>query len=226
MQQRNLSNNEVLFICYEDIIKTNKPFLLQKLQEPEFKEKYSDMIDYSKIEGKTPDQLMALSLSFYYKNIFQNLAKTEFDYDAAEFTLSSQFDDLFSKSNPLAMGNNLKMLLSCSFLKKIYVYIERPDKRILTDLINEYDDDRISVIVGDFSKGVSKIPEKIDLFMLNDVNMINKLESIGLLKNACILIARLGYNSTFDQENNIVKLNYDDEKSKVYNCKVGIFSVI
>ena len=226
MEYKNTNKNEVLFICYEDVIKSFKPFLFQKLQEPEFRDQYSELIDYSKIDNKRPDEIMALSISFYYKNIFRNLAKTEFDYDAVESEFSSKFDNLASESDLLAMGENIKLMLSCSFLKKVYIYIEKPDERILTDLVNTYDDERIQVIIGDLTKGLTKINDKITLFMLNDVKMIDKIDSAGIIQDACILIAQLGYNYTIDDEKNIITLNYDEEKSKTKNYGVGIFSVI
>lgn len=225
-QNRAPRQNEVLFICYEDVIKTVKPFLLKKLQEPQYKEKYADLIDYTEIDGKSDDDLLTLSMSFYYKNIFQDLKKKEFDYDKVYDDFSSQFDNLMKDSELLVMGKSLKVLLSQKFMKQVYIYIDRPDKRILVDLIDTYDDEKIKLVVGNFTEGVSLIKEKITLFVLNDISMIDKLEEANKLTGACVLVANLGYNYTLIEETKTLKFNYDEEKEKKYNFNLGKFSII
>lgn len=220
----NLNESEIIFICYEDIIKTFKPFILQKLLLPEYRENYKEFIRYSMFENLSSDQLYMLCAACPLSNILQFVAKKEFDYESTYMELVRRFDDIVENSKPLTVASNLVILLKQNFVKKIYIYSKYYDERIKNDIAKTYDNiDKMEYICGDFKSCVKDVPNITSLF-INDLNYIYDLIEIDKISYKSILVPDLGYNYIANENDEpIFKITNLEKLSKEKIFKLAWF---
>lgn len=217
--------NECIFITYEDVIKTFKPYILQRLMSNDYRSNYEDFIDFSQINGATYDELLSFCTATRYKNVLQAIAKKDFDYDNTYIDLYHSFDNIVKDSPTLLMGSNIPILLNQLFVKKIYIYTEEYDKRIIDDISYVYKDTtKMEYITGDFKEAVNSVKEQITSFILNDINLIHDLIEINKISYTNVLVLDIGYNYNIADNYQIsFKINNLDELSKEKVFKLGFF---
>jgi len=217
--------NECIFITYEDVIKTFKPFVLQRLMSDEYRNNYKDFIDFTNIDGKNYDQLLTFCTATRHRNILQAIAKQDFDFESTYNDLYYTFDDIVKDSPTLLMGSNLVILLNQLFVNKVYIYTENYDERIRNDVSYVYKDTtKMEYISGDFKEVVNSIDEKITSFILNDINRINDLIDIDKISYTNILVLDIGYNYNIADDYQIsFKIDNLEQLSRDKIFKLGFF---
>ena len=224
----NISDDEVIFIIYDGIIKTPIPFLLKKLQDSEYNEGYSDAIDYSKFKDFDENQLLAVTSRRLNKNILEYLAIDEFDYKVTYDDLIQRFPTIYSDSKLLSIGRSIYILLHQSFLKKIYIYSEYYDERIQSDISNSFKDlENVTYVSGNFEDVISKIPEKITTYVIDDIDYITILINLKKIQYTNILLAKYGFNYKLNEDSNmpVLKIDNIDELIKKEIFKLATFSI-
>lgn len=224
----NSADNEVMFIVYDGVIKTPIPYILKKLQEPEYVEGYHDVLDYSKFEGRLDEQLLAVASRRLSKNILEYLATEEFDYKGTYDDLIMRFPNIYNDSKLLSIGQSIYILLQQSFLQKIYIYSEYYDERIQNDISNSYKDlHNITYVSGNFKDVISKIPEKITTYIIDDIDLLSQLIDMNKVAYSNVLLAKYGFNYKLDEESQLPILKIDDiekvGKDKIF--KLATFSI-
>lgn len=218
------ARKEVIFITYEDVIKSYQPTLLRYILD-NYPDKFSHFINIDKIKRLDQNNLIRLCIQRTNKNILEYLAIREFDYELVLKTLKSKIVDLYFESPILVMGDSLNILLTQKFVDTIYIYSEEYDPRIHEDLIELYNqNEKIRYVVGDFSSCIRKIPE-VTTFILNDVDYVLDIINEGKEEYSNILIANYGYNYILNEETDEIELRIDLDKilaNKV--CKHAIFT--
>lgn len=225
----NNSDNEVIFITYDGVIKSPVPFILKMLQTSDYEEGYSDMINYNRFKGLDDGQLLGLATRRITKNILEYLATQEFDYEASYQDLILRFPNIYEESKLLSMGNSIHITTQQSFLKHIYIYTEYYDKRVQDDISNTYNDlHNITYVSGDFKDVISKVPERITSYVLNDIEYINILLDMNKLSYTNVLLAKYGYNYKADKDDHtkvILKIDDIDNVCKENIFKLAMFSI-
>ena len=216
---------ECIFITYEDVIKTFKQFILQKLMSDDYRNYYKDFIDFTNIDGKNYDQLLMFCSASRHNNILKAIAKKDFDFDATYRDLYRSFDNMVKDSPTLLMGSNLIILLNQLFVEKVYLYTEEYDERFRNDVSYVYKDtNKMEYISGDFKTAVNSINEKITSFILNDIHYIHDLIEIDRIQYSNVLALDIGYNYTIGDNYQIsFKIDNLDQLSKEKIFKLGFF---
>ena len=99
------SQQEVLFVMYDDIIKTPKLLILKKLLTEEYRKNYKFSIDYSRIENLSDNELMGVIFSANDQNILKSLAIDEFEFEYTYLDLYLNYPDIISKSTPNSLAH-------------------------------------------------------------------------------------------------------------------------
>jgi len=212
-----VSQNEIFFIMYEDIIKTFKFHILKKLLTTDLREGYDGYIDFSKIENKSDDELMTLTMTATDKNILKYLALKKFDFDATYIDLYLNNKDIIKKSQLLSFGNSIRLLLPQKFVNKIYIYNKYRDDDIYKDIYDIYSSKKITFTYGDFDDVIEAIhkKERITTYVLNDVTLINNLIDSNRIQYRTVLVPSYGYNYTVDNTGKVtLRINEIDKLSK------------
>lgn len=221
-----LVQNECIFITYEDVIKTFKPYVLQLLATDEYEPYYKDVIDLNRIKGKTFKEVFSIFTASTEKNILKSLTNLPFDYDATYYDLVfNQHPEIIKNAELLSMGRSVPLLLTQSVLKKIYIHTDEYNELIYNDLIESYgNESNIVYIWGDIGEVIKKIEDKITMFVLNDVMLIEKLIRSEVINGSTVLFNSVAYNYKLDEKNRIaVKLDNLPELEKKFNFQSAVF---
>lgn len=207
------TRKEVFFICYHDIIKTAVPFILEKVRD-EWKDDYKEYIDMSRIENKSREQLVMLSLNRIYDNVFEYLKIKDFDTEGTLNDIYNYYPELFKESDLLKIGRSLLMIMKEKFVEKIYIYTPTYDKRIHEDIQDTYGNmDLINYVVGDLEEVLKTITAPT-CFMVNDCMMVDKLIELKKVQYTTILVPFCGFNTKLNLENKLPELKLDDIEDK------------
>lgn len=221
------SQKEVLFIMYDDIIKTTKFLILKKLMEEPYKSCYKDYIDFNKIENLSDEKLMKLIFSATDKNILKALSINKFDFDNTYIDLYLNYPDIIKMSEPLAFADSIDILLKQKFVEKVYIYTPYYDKNIYDDIYDTYGDSRIIYVYGELNDVLDKLLKstRITSYILNDVDIVNLLIKKGIIPYTNILIVDTGWQYTINEKGiPVLKLKDSDKISKDFIFKLAMFS--
>jgi hypothetical protein len=195
---------EVIFIPYEEVIKSPYPILLQTVIS-KYNDFYSKFLDLRRLDGHDLNNLTRFCIQRSDVNIFEYLATADFDFENSLSELKKRFANLYSSSELLKIGQSLPMLMAQRFTEKIYIYSPEYDPRIHLDLQNSLGSmDKISYIVGkNIGEVVGKIPERITSFILNDIAQVVRINETGKLKDSTVLLASYGYNYAINEKDEL-----------------------
>lgn len=220
--------DEVIFITYDDVIKTPFPFLLNKINE-KLSSFYEPFLDLDKIKGLDMNNLNRLCVQRTDKQIFRFLAKTDFDVDGSLKELHERYFEVYEESPLLATGHSLIRLLSQKFTKKVYIHTDVYDMRVHLDIQNTYNDmDRVNYVTGDLDSVLKEL-EGITTYMVADMDHVVKIlrSDKEKLQYINILMAQYGYNYIFNDSTNELEYRLDVEKLIGENiCKFATFMPI
>lgn len=213
---------ETIFITYEEIIKSPYPVILYTILT-KYKEFYSPYLNLSKIDGYDMNNLNRLCIQRNVVNIFEYLARGDFDFEGSLMGMEKKFVDLYTNSELLKIGVNLPLIIKQKFTEKVYIYTPEYDPRIHIDIQNSMGSmDKISYVSGTISDVMSNIPA-VTSFILNDISYMVKIAATGKLKDSSILLASYGYNYTLDAKGELqFKLDMT-EFAKKNSCEFASF---
>ncbi|WP_304576699.1 hypothetical protein [Romboutsia ilealis] len=218
------TRDEIIFIEYDDIIKSTNTALL-KLLKNDYKDDIKDFIHFEKVEQLEDNKIDLFSTARIEKNILKALSKINFDYDYVFKTLVDSKIDLYAQMQPLMFADAIHALLPQKFTKEIYIYSEEYDSRIECDIAILFKgSSKINYITGDFSAVIDSIPN-ITLYVLSDIDKLGKIIQLNRQEYCEFMIAEYGYN--YYEDNGIVRLkgNYEEiQEDKIF--KIGTFSPI
>jgi hypothetical protein len=202
---------EVVFITYEDVIKTPYPFLLNKI-DTRLREFYEPFIDVDKFKGLDMNNLLRLCTQRNDRNVFRWLAKKDFDIDGSLKELKDRYFELYKDSELLKIGESVKLMLTQKFTKKIYIYSEVYDIRIHLDIQESFQDmKRVNYITGDFEKVLDKV-EGVTSFIVSDFDYVYDIIQKEKADYTNILLGNYGYNFIFNEDTNAMEFRLDHKK--------------
>ena len=216
---------ETIFMPYEEIVKSPYPLILQTILE-NYKDFYTPYLRLEEIESYDLRNLARLCIQRTDVNIFEYLAKTDFDFESSLIEYKNKYADIYTRSEILKIGLSFPLLMGQKFTEKVYFYSQAYDPRIHLDLQNTVGSmDKVSYVVGEsMADVVSEIPETITSFILNDVAQVIELTATGKLKGTNVLLANYGYNYALNPEGELA-LKIDMETlSKLYEFNYGLFT--
>jgi len=202
---------EVIFITYEDVIKTPYPFLLYQIIH-KYRHIYDEFLHLDTIEKMDMKNLYRFCLQRTNRNVLVDLAKREFDVDEALSDLKKKFFNIYENCELLAIGNSLPLILSQKFTKKIYVHTEEYDIRVHMDLQKTYHNmTKVNYVTGNLVDVLDALPEPVTTFILNDITDVGTIIFKQKEEYTNILVASYGYNYTLNEEGKmILRVNIED----------------
>lgn len=212
-----------IFITYKDIIKTPDIALLKAIKDPDLKERFKDIIDYTQFEFMNDANLMRVILQRTDTNILRYLGKIkDYDYDKLYDLIYSMIDTKYLEYRALFLVKPIINILSNQFINKIYFYTERYEEDVRIDIGKTFTNnvDKIEYVYGNIHD-VLKVRD-VDLYILNDIMIIYKLIASHKIFNKEILLPIYGYNYTIEGEDLVLKID-TDKLTKKYNITVRLF---
>lgn len=205
--------NKTMFVVFNDVIKTPSMAILKGLLEPGMKENFSSVIDYTRFEFMNDDNLLRLCIQRTDKNILKYLGTSEdFDYDKMYDTMYKTITDKFTPYPSLRMVEVLAMAISTPQVGTVCVYSDTYEPEIQTELglLFNANSKKIKYVNGGLTRALSG--RNVSLFVLPDLDYLDKLYDIYPMNGKEVLIGNYGYNYTLDESGNLV-FKFDLEKS-------------
>jgi len=216
---------EIIFITYDEVIKSPYPFILKQIST-RYKQFYEPYLDLSRIEKMDENNLDRLCVQRTDKNLFRYLSKIPFDFDKSMSDILNKFDDMYFNCPLMKMGTALTFLLSQKFTQKVYIYTEKYDKRVHLDIQTTYRDmDRVNYITGNFDEVICSL-NGVTSYILNDINYLVPLIHHKKTEYTNILVGNFGYNYALNDQNQMVLRINIDEWVKEFIFKFATFMPI
>lgn len=216
-------DNKSIFLVFDDIIKTPSLAILKALLNPQMKENFSEIVDYTRFEFMNDDNLLRLCIQRTDKNILRYLGLVEgFDYDKMYSLIHDNIEDRFNPYPSLKMVKAIAIAMSTPQIGSVYIYSEKFDEQIQTQLglLFNANTNKIKYVYGDIDKAI--MGKGISLFILPDLDYVETIEVKGYLNGKEVLVPNYGYNFTLDEEGNLV-FKYDllrsVERDNIYKLR-------
>lgn len=191
---RRVDDDEYFFITYDNIIRNPYSYIMHQLVNNEEYSSYKDFIHTEKLENKSIAEISEIISMNPIKNPLEYYSKDEFDYNLSLAELYLSMDNVYSESPLLKFGIALGIILKQQFTKKVYIYSKEFDPRIDEDIRKQFGGSKkIVYINGDLIEVVKSI-DKITTFIIDDIDMVQRLIDSDLVSYTNILLANYGYN--------------------------------
>lgn len=187
--------NNKIFINFRDIIKSPDLAILDCIKDGELKKQFYDIIDYTKFEYMDQANLIRVLIQRTDKNILRYLGTSKtYDYDKLYKMLYDNIESKYINYPPLSMVESISIILTSVAISNVYIYTDNYEPEVQTQLgiLFNANYTKIKYIYGDLKTCI--MDKDIDLFIINDVDMILKLASVEELKYKEILLANYAYN--------------------------------
>jgi hypothetical protein len=217
---------EIIFINYDEIIKSPYPYLLNKI-DTTLRQFYEPFLDVDKFKGLNLDNLLRFCTQRTDKQLFRYLSKVDFDVDGALKELKDRYMDLYDKSPLLSMGESIKMLLTQKFTEKIYIYSEIYDRRIHLDIQTLYNDmERVNYVCGNFKEVIQSL-DGITSYIVNDIDYIHDIFEAKKADYTHIMLASYAYNYAMNEDESDLEFRIDlKDLTKDIVCKIASFTPV
>ena len=193
------SRNEFFFVVYDDIIKAPVINILKDITV-KYREYYKGFIDMTAFKSmNTHEEFIDFIINRPDKNVIKSLRSREFDYDKAWEDIYARNPLLIHNSLLLPFGSSILILLKQSFVKSIYIWSEKYDKRIHFDIQENFGLDTVGYVTGDLKDVLNNLPA-ITCYVLDDVMKVNTLIDLGKIELSTVCVADYGYNYTSSEE--------------------------
>lgn len=190
---------EIIFMDYNEVIKSPTLFMINMIRGPLAKV-YNKFINVEYLQSLTPEEIDIYLLQRKNKNIFQDLAITEFNYEKAYNDLYKKFDDMYLRIPLMKIGETIDYLVNHKFTKIVYFYSAEYDPRIQIDINYSFKDtSKIKYVWGDLTDVLNKIEQPTSYF-LNDAWTIPQLVFAKKTELTDILCARYAFNLKYNEE--------------------------
>lgn len=200
---------EVIFITYEDVIKSPYPFILNKI-DTELKSYYEPYLDLDKFSGLDMDNLLRLCVQRTDPNILRFFQKIDFDANGALAEIKNRYFEMYEKSELLKIGYSLDMVMPQKFCEKIYIYTPVYDIRVHLDIQRNFNDMKlVNYVSGDFDKVLDKLGDEITTYIVNDLDYVVHILEKDKANYTNIMLASYGYNYIYDEEEDKLDFRLD-----------------
>jgi len=201
---------EIIFICYDEIIKNPYPFIIHQMRTT-YRKIYEDFINFSLIDKFNMKDLLKFCIERRTINVIEHLSKKEFDYNKTLNDIFYKFDDMFVMSEPLIISSSIHVMLKQRFTEKIYIHTEKYDKRVHMDIQNEFKDmDKIKYITGNLFNVIKSL-SGITTYILRNILDVGIIIELNKSEYTNIIVANYGYNFTLDEKDLLVpRFNVED----------------
>ena len=210
------TQDEIIFITYEDIIKSINPFIISQILQ-KYKLYYNEFLNLASVENLNKKQLDLFCIRRKDKNIFHTLAKKDFDCNTAMKELAHKFDDTYLNSELLIIGKTLGFIIPQKFTKKIYIYSKEYDKRIHLDIqMNFKDMNKVNYITGNLIDVINSI-EGVTTYIFADIIDVTALLATNKIAYTNILVANYGYNYVLINDKLTLRINLEEHmKERIF----------
>lgn len=191
-------NKANVLIVYDNVLKNPDPYILRRLVTT-YRDKFKRYIDVETIETISDELLLSLVVNRAKKNVLEQVAITEFDYELNYNILHEKFLDMYQNSIPLQMYQTLINFYKSYCIDHIYVYNPTYDKRQHFDIETVFKDMRnLQYVVGDMEDVINQIGD-INVLYDWDVDRVNDLVSTGLHDDIFFGVAQYPFNFEKDK---------------------------
>lgn len=225
------TRNQILFITYEDIVKLNYALLLETVVK-DYKDELGGILKLDDIKDYDVDNLNRLCIERTDRNPLKYISKSEEFYSICDELMDMfevEFTDMYAKAQLTDFGSKLYNIFMQPFVKKVYIHTDKKIYQIPYDCSLIFSDfsNKIEYVYGDIPKFIKTLPEKPTTYIINDIEIVNKLIENDLVSYTEILIAELGYNFKLNEEKNDIVLKYDLESlMREKTFKMGMLPIL
>lgn len=217
------AKEDVVFIEYDEIIRSPHPFLLQQIIK-HYQDNYRDFIWLEEFIHMDYNNLVRFCIQRQDINVFKSIAKIEFDYDTAWKDLKNTFVDLYMNAPLLPMGDAVVQMMAQKSFKKIFIHTEEYDRRIHHDIQETFQDlSRVTYVTGPFKEVIGNM-DHIDGFILRDLRHVDDIFEKNKGEFTNIVVGKFGFNYKLDEASGDPVMDIDLPKYKNdHNFKLGTF---
>jgi len=201
---------EIIFICYDEVIKNPYPFILHQMRTT-YRNVYDNFINFSLIDKLNMIDLLKFCIQRRKVNIFHQLSKKEFDYKKSLNDIFYKYDDMYILSEPLIISSSIHVMLKQKFTEKIYIHTDKYDKRVHIDIQTQFKDmEKINYITGNLFNVISKL-SGVTTYILRNILDVGIILELNKSEYTNIIVANYGYNFTLDEKNILIpRFNVED----------------
>lgn len=224
------TRDQYILISYQDVIKQTYATMLEII----LKDYYDDLheiLELDKIKHYDIYNLQRLCTERNHKNPLRFLAKDEKYYDVCD-TLLETFEDemyeMYTNADLTIFGAKLYNVAFQPFVKKIYIYTERPLYQMVYDcsVLFKTFEDKLQYVSGDIIEIIDNLEHKPTCYILNDMEIAKRIIDSEYITFTEILIAEQGFNFELTPSFDLA-IKYDPEsqmKEKIF--KIGTIPII
>lgn len=224
------TRDQYILISYQDIIKQTYATMLEKLIK-DYQEDLKDIIDLEKIKHYDIYNLQRLCTERIYKNPLRFLAKSEEYFEVCDQlleTFENEMIEIYTDTELTSFGAKLFNIAYQPFVKKIYIYTERPIYPIVYDcsLLFSTFENKIEYVSGDIIEIIQNLKNKPTCYVLNDMDIAKQIIDSEFIEYTEILIGEQGFNFELTKDFDL-NIKYDPEslmKEKIF--KIGTLPII
>lgn len=221
-----VAKDEIIFIEYEEIIRSPYPLLLNLIAH-QYRDSYKDFLWMEEFESMDMKNLERLCVQRTKKNIFEYLAKTPFDYDKALKEFKDKFFNLYNESPMLAIGENIAKFMTQKFTKQIYIHTEEYDTRVHLDIQETFNNmELVNYVTGPFDDVIQTL-DGISCYILRDIEKVPVIFDHQKGNYTEILLAAYGFNYKLDEkEDPVYKIDIQPFLTDETVFKFGTFQPV
>ena len=192
---RLFENPITILLPYNEILRDHNTFLLHLIMDnPHLKSQFEKYISFDRFECQTDERIRVLLMNRTKKNFLEWLAIKKLDYEINYRKLYYKFLYMFEESPLLDMYSTLLNFANEEFVKRIIVYGEKRDKRIMYDIYKTFvNNKKVEYVTGPYLDVISAIGE-INLIIDNDIDRMSAVMYMPEYYTSTFMIAQYGYN--------------------------------
>lgn len=192
---RLFENPITILLPYNEILRDQNTFLLHLIMDNQYlRTQFEKYVSFERFECQTEERIRVMLMNRTEKNFLKWLAIKEFDYETNYKKLYDKFLHMFEESPPLDMYKALMNLTNEEFVKRIIVYGEKRDKRIMYDIYKTFvTNKKIEYVTGPYLDVISAVGE-INLIIDNDIDRVSAVMYMPEYYASTFMIAQYGYN--------------------------------
>ena len=206
-----------VLVSFDEVIKDPNLIILDVIRK-RYQKDFAEFIDIPRILNLSNEALQKELVIRGTKNIFEWLKIKDFDYSKNYDMFYDSFKDLYVNAPNMAMVTALKSFIKEDFIKTIYVWSNKYDRRKMLELEMVLNSNKIEYVTGNYLDVFGAI-EDLNIIIDNDAERVAPLINKDN-KGKLFMIGRYGYNYTVDPENGLVLKNNIDYNA--HKCLVDL----
>lgn len=224
------TRDQYILISYQDVIKQTYATMIEKLIK-EYSDDLGEILDLDKIKHYDIYNLQRLCTERIYKNPLRYLAKSEEYFDVCDKLLETFEDEMveiYTDTDLTSFGAKLYNIAFQPFVKKIYIYTERPIYPIVYDcsILFKTFEDKIQYVSGDIVDIIKNLEYKPTCYVLNDMDIAKKIIDSDYIQYTEILIAEQGFNYILTEDYDLTIKHNPEPLMKERIFKLGTLPIL